>query len=213
MVSVSGRREDHDVIKVENAAFPDGSRQNRTKDLISPTFATGHRNKRSLGLNVRDPEGKALLLRLIGNTDVLLSNFKGGTLESLGLDYASLKAINPRIIVTDSSAFGPTGPWSKRLGYGPLVRASAGLTMQWRYPGEADSFSDAITVYPDHVAGRIGAIGVLALLIRRLRTGMGGAVSISQAEVMLSHMAARIAGTALERAGHVVTEQPEQSAI
>ena len=202
-----------DVIKVENAAFPDGSRQNRTKDLISPTFATGHRNKRSLGLNVRDPEGKALLLRLIGNTDVLLSNFKGGTLESLGLDYASLKAINPRIIVTDSSAFGPTGPWSKRLGYGPLVRASAGLTMQWRYPGEADSFSDAITVYPDHVAGRIGAIGVLALLIRRLRTGMGGAVSISQAEVMLSHMAARIAGTALERAGHVVTEQPEQSAI
>ena len=202
-----------DVIKVENAAFPDGSRQNRTKDLISATFATGHRNKRSLGLNVRDPEGKALLLRLIENADVLLSNFKGGTLESLGLDYASLKAINPRIIVTESSAFGPTGPWSKRLGYGPLVRASAGLTMQWRYPGEAASFSDAITVYPDHVVGRIGAIGVLALLIRRLRTGKGGSVSVSQAEVMLSHMAARIAGAALQRAGHPVTEEPAASAV
>ncbi|MDO7841758.1 CaiB/BaiF CoA-transferase family protein [Sphingomonas immobilis] len=202
-----------DVIKVENAAFPDGSRQNRTGGLISPTFATGHRNKRSLALNVRDPEGKALLLKLIETTDVLLSNFKGGTLESLGLDYASLKAVNPRIIVTDSSAFGPTGPWSKRLGYGPLVRASAGLTMQWRYPGEPDSFSDAITVYPDHVAGRIGVIGVLALMIRRLQTGKGGSVSVSQAEVMLSHMAPRIAADALERSGHVVTEDPAQSAV
>ncbi len=202
-----------DVIKVENAAFPDGSRQNRTGGLISPTFATGHRNKRSLGLNVRDTEGKALLLKLIETADVLLSNFKGGTLESLGLDYASLKSVNPGIIVTDSSAFGPSGPWSKRLGYGPLVRASAGLTMQWRYPGEPDSFSDAITVYPDHVAGRIGAIGVLALLIRRLRTGLGGSVSISQSEVMLSHLAPRIAADALERAGHATSPDPAQSAI
>jgi crotonobetainyl-CoA:carnitine CoA-transferase CaiB-like acyl-CoA transferase len=202
-----------DVIKVENAAFPDGSRQSRKRDLISPTFVSGHRNKRSLGLNVRDPEGKALLLKLVANTDVLLSNFKGGTLESLGLDYASLKAINPRIIVTDSSAFGPSGPWAKRLGYGPLVRASSGLTTQWRYPGEPASFSDANTVYPDHVAGRIGAIGVLALLIRRLRTGKGGSVSVSQAEVMLSHMAPRIAADALARAGHVATDDSAQSAV
>ena len=200
-----------DVIKVENAAFPDGSRQSQVGGLISPTFVAGHRNKRSLGLNVRDPKGKALLLSLIEKTDVLLSNFKGGTLESLGLDYASLKAVNPRIIVTDSSAFGPTGPWAKRMGYGPLVRASAGLTMQWRYPGEVDGFSDAITVYPDHVAARIGVIGVLALLIRRLRTGVGGSVSISQAEVMLSHMAPRIAADALRRAGETVSEPASQS--
>lgn len=202
-----------DVIKVESSAFPDGSRQNRAGGLISPTFATGHRNKRSLAINVRDPRGKALLLDLIRDTDVLLSNFKGGTLQSLGLDYASLKTINPAIIVTDSSAFGPTGPWAKRMGYGPLVRASAGLTMQWRYPGEPDSFSDAITVYPDHVAGRIGVIGVLALMIRRLRTGVGGQVSVSQAEVMLSHMADEVAAKALEQQGHSVllTKLPESS--
>jgi crotonobetainyl-CoA:carnitine CoA-transferase CaiB-like acyl-CoA transferase len=163
-----------DVIKVESSAFPDGSRQNRGTGLIAPTFATGHRNKRSLGLDLRHPEGKAVLLRLVRDCDVILSNFKGGTLESLGLDYGSLKAINPGIIVADSSAFGPSGPWSTRMGYGPLVRASAGLTMLWRYPGEPDSFCDAITVYPDHVAGRIGVIGVIALMIRRLRTGHGG---------------------------------------
>jgi crotonobetainyl-CoA:carnitine CoA-transferase CaiB-like acyl-CoA transferase len=142
-----------------------------------------------------------------------LSNFKGGTLESLGLDYATLKEINPGIIVADSSAFGPTGPWSRRMGYGPLVRASAGLTMQWRYPGEPDSFSDAITVYPDHVAGRIGVIGVIALLIRRLRTGQGGQVSISQAEVMLSQMAPRIAADALAREGHAVAGSEPQSGV
>jgi crotonobetainyl-CoA:carnitine CoA-transferase CaiB-like acyl-CoA transferase len=202
-----------DVIKVESSAFPDGSRQSRVPGLIAPTFATGHRNKKSLGLNLRDPRGKALLLDLVRQSDVILSNFKGGTLESLGLDYATLKEINPGIIVADSSAFGPTGPWSRRMGYGPLVRASAGLTMQWRYPGEPDSFSDAITVYPDHVAGRIGVIGVIALLIRRLRTGRGGQVSISQAEVMLSQMAPRIAADALAREGHAVSGSEPQSGV
>ncbi|WP_233203715.1 CoA transferase [Novosphingobium sp. HII-3] len=202
-----------DVIKVESSAFIDGSRQSRSSAPISPTFATGHRNKRSLGIDLRHPRGKELIEALIRQSDVVLSNFKGGTLQSLGLDYATIKAINPRIILTDSSAFGPSGPWARRMGYGPLVRASAGLTMQWRYPGEAESFSDAITVYPDHVAGRIGAIGVIALLIRRLRTGEGGQVSVSQAEVMLGHLAPQIAAEALERAGHPVTVPSQQTAV
>ncbi len=202
-----------EVVKVENKAFPDGSRQSRSGGLMSPTFATGHRNKLGLGLNLRDEAGKDLLLELVAQSDVLLSNFKGGTLESLGLDYTALKQVNPRIVVTDSSAFGPTGPWSRRMGYGPLVRASAGLTRQWRYPGEPDSFSDAMTVYPDHVASRIGMTGVLALLIRRLRTGAGGSVSVSQAEVMLSHMSPQIAAAMLERAGHEVSTDEGESAV
>ncbi len=203
-----------DVIKVESSSFPDGSRQSRVPGPIAPTFATGHRNKRSLGLDLRHPKGRQILLDLVRHCDIVLSNFKGGTLASLGLDYVSLKEVNPRIIVADSSAFGPTGPWARRMGYGPLVRASAGLTMQWRYPGEPDSFSDAITVYPDHVAARIGIIGVIALLIRRLRSGQGGQVSVSQSEVMLSHMAPRIAADALMRDGHAVqTTHEAQSAV
>lgn len=202
-----------DVVKVESSQFLDGSRQSRYNGPISPTFTTGHRNKRSLGLNLRDPQGKALLYDLIRQTDVVLSNFKGGTLESLGLDYATLKQINPAVIVTDSSAFGATGPWARRMGYGPLVRASAGLSKQWRYPGEPDSFSDGITVYPDHVAARIGAMGVIALLIRRLRTGLGGQVGVSQAEVMLSHMAQQIVVSALGDAGHPVTGTQPRSQV
>ena len=91
--------------------------------------------------------------RLAAVSDIVLSNFKPGTLESLGLGYAELSAVNPEIIMADSSAFGPSGPWSRRMGYGPLVRASSGLTDLWRYPGVEDSYSDASTIYPDHVGG------------------------------------------------------------
>jgi len=182
-----------DVVKLETSAFPDGNRQSLNNAAFSVAFAAGHRNKRGLGLNLRSEQGRALFCELIKTSDVLLSNFKPGTLASLGLDEATLRALNPGLIMLDSSAFGASGPWSKRLGYGPLVRASSGLSAQWRYPGDPASFSDASTVYPDHVAARIGVIGVLALLIRRLRTGRGGTVSVAQMEVILQHMATDIA--------------------
>ena len=185
-----------DVIKVESRTGMDGMRQHGTKFAISPTFVPGHRNKRSVGLNLRDAGGKALLIDLLRDADVLLTNFKGGTLERLGLDYATLKQINPRLVMTDSSAFGDSGPWSKRMGYGPLVRAWAGLSLQWRYPDDPMSFSDALTVYPDHTVGRVVAGMVIAMLMRRARTGEGGLIVVSQAEVMLTQFAADIAATA-----------------
>jgi len=201
-----------DVVKVENPAFPDGSRQTRDGSILSLSFAAGRRNQRGLSINLRDAAGKALFLRLAANADVILSNFKPGTMASLGLDDATLLSFNPRLVIADSSAFGPMGPWSNRLGYGPLVRASAGLTAQWCYPGEPESFSDAITVYPDHVSARIGIVGVLALLIRRTRADRGGTVSVSQAEVVLNHMAAQIAEAELAHAGQAVDREPVHDA-
>ncbi len=178
-----------DVVKIESAAFPDGSRQSYLPYGLSASFAAGHRNKRSLGLDLRQDEGRELFLDLVREADVLLSNFKPGTMESLGLGMDVLAQANPRLVVASSSAFGETGPWAKRLGYGPLVRAATGLTAMWRYAGDPDSFSDAVTVYPDHVAGRISALGATALLIRRLRTRQGGTATVSQAEVMLAQFA------------------------
>ena len=163
-----------EVVKVENSAFADGMRQNKGSDPISQTFAAGNRNKKGLGLNLRSETGLATFKALVEQADFVLSNFKSGTLESLGIDYDTLKAINPQIILVDSSAFGPSGPWSRRMGYGPLVRASIGMCDLWRYEGEEEGFGDALTVHPDHLASRIGAIGALSLLIRRLRTGEGG---------------------------------------
>lgn len=176
-----------DVLKIESNAFPDGSRQSYLRHGMSVSFGAGHRNKRSLGLDLRSKRGQALFLELVRQADVVCSNFKPGTLEKLGLGREALRQANPRIVLSESSAFGDSGAWSGRMGYGPLVRAATGLTLAWRYPDDPESFSDAITVYPDHVAGRICALGVVALLIRRLRTGRGGLSCVSQAEVMLAH--------------------------
>jgi crotonobetainyl-CoA:carnitine CoA-transferase CaiB-like acyl-CoA transferase len=201
-----------DVIKIENSAFPDGSRASLGPSGMSPGFAAGHRNKRGIAIDLREREGLELARELVRSADVVLTNFKPGVIGSLGLDYDSLKEVNPGIVVVDSSAFGPTGPWSQRLGYGPLVRAAAGCTDQWVYPGEPGSFSDAVTVYPDHVCARIGAMGALALLIRRERTARGGSVSVAQSEVMLSHFSAPIAAQDLVGRGHTAAASPEHDA-
>lgn len=190
-----------EVLKVENSGFPDGMRQSRGKERVSQTFGAGHRNKKGLGLNLRSAEGQQLFRRLVEQADIVLTNFKAGTLESLGFGYDVLRTINPEIIWVDSAAFGPTGPWARRLGYGPLVRASIGLSDLWRYKGEPLGFGDALTVHPDHLASRIGAIGGVSLLIRRLRTGRGGQVSVSQAETALNSLGARAAQADLRSRG------------
>jgi crotonobetainyl-CoA:carnitine CoA-transferase CaiB-like acyl-CoA transferase len=186
-----------DVIKVESREFPDGSRQGTAADEITPSFSWGHRNKRSLGLNLRSPRGREIFLDLVKQSDVMLSNFKPGTLEKLELDHETLAAVNPRLITADSSAFGTTGPWSRRMGYGPLVRASTGLSLLWSYPGDENGFSDAITIYPDHVAARFVAIAAIALLIRRETTGVGGTASVAQTDVLLGQMADRVMAESL----------------
>ncbi len=192
-----------DVIKVENRDFPDGSRQSVRGEPMSVPFAQGHRNKRSLGLNLRDRRGKALFLALAGRADVILSNFKPGTMESLGLSYDVIARVNPGIVMADSSALGATGPWSERMGYGPLVRASAGLSMLWRYPDDDASFSDATTIFPDHIAARVGATAVVAKLVERRRTGRGGTVSVAQTEVIFNQLSSEVATESL-RPGRVI---------
>lgn len=170
-----------DVIKVESADYPDGLRQSRVGDVMSESFAWTHRNHRALGLDLRSAGGKEIFGRLVAEADAVFANFKPGTLAALGFDFEALHALNPRIVLAGSSAFGSTGPWSTRLGYGPLVRATTGATRLWE-------FQDATTIFPDHVVGRIAAILALAALIRRDRTGLGAHAHISQAEVVVNQL-------------------------
>ena len=175
-----------EVIKIENHKFADGLRQALKNEPITESFVQGSRGKRSLGLNLRSDKGKELFKKLVAISDIVLSNFKPGTMEKLGFGYDVLKAINPRIVVADSSALGSSGPMSKTMGYGPLVRASTGLTGLWRYPDDEESFSDSLTIIPDHFAARVSATAVLACLIRREQTGVGGTVSLSQADAIMT---------------------------
>jgi crotonobetainyl-CoA:carnitine CoA-transferase CaiB-like acyl-CoA transferase len=178
-----------DVIKVENRAFVDGTRQGDRPGRCGYTFAVGNRGKRSLGLNLRSDAGKKLFGELVAKSDVVLTNFRPGTMESLGLGYEALRAINPRIIMVESSAFGASGPWATRMGYGPLVRAAVGLTALWRHPDAPDGFGDDSTVYPDHAAARAGAAAVLAALIQRERTGTGCRIELSQMDTVFMQLA------------------------
>lgn len=201
-----------DVIKIESPDFPDGMRANSPGGM-SPGFAAGHRNKRSLALNLRTEPGRAIFLSLVERADIVLSNFKPGTMDALGLSENMLLEHNPKLITVESSAFGDSGPWCKRMGYGPLVRASAGLSDLWRYADDPASYADTVTVYPDHVAARIAIAGVIAGLIRRVRTGSGCQISISQMEVMLAQMAPMIARKTLDRrgvalCGHEIVDTP-----
>ncbi|MBL7621925.1 CaiB/BaiF CoA-transferase family protein, partial [Frankia sp. AgB1.8] len=192
-----------DVIKIENAAFPDGLRQSRSGAAMSASFAWGHRNRRSLGLDLRDPRGAEIFRVLVARSDLVLANFKPGTLEALGASPHALAAINPGVIVSDSSAFGGEGPWNARMGYGPLVRASAGVSALWRVPGSDDAYCDGSTVYPDHVAAYASAIALLAALIGRLRSAAAGGVAhgatvtSAQADAALVALGARLAAQSL----------------
>jgi crotonobetainyl-CoA:carnitine CoA-transferase CaiB-like acyl-CoA transferase len=187
-----------EVVKVESAVYPDGLRQARIGEAMSESFAWTHRNNLAFGVDLRSAAGKQVFGRLVADADAVFANFKPGTLAALGFPYDTLKSLNQRIVLAESSAFGDRGPWSNRLGYGPLVRATAGVSKLWTdphpRPDDTDSrhrFYDATTVFPDHVVGRITAIGALAALIHRDRTGTGTRVHVSQAEAVVNQLDTR----------------------
>lgn len=203
-----------EVVKIESAAYPDGLRQTPPGMAMSRSWALTHRNESSLGLDLRHPDGAELFTRLVANADAVFANFKPGTLASLGFSYERLREINPGIVLAESSAFGATGPWSARMGYGPLVRATTGVTALWTsQDAEPDSFYDATTVFPDHVVGRITAIAALAALVHRDRTGSGAHVHISQAEAAVNQLATSYVAEACRTAQLPVDDDPAVHAV
>ena len=203
-----------EVIKIESAAYPDGLRQTPPGQIMSRSWALSHRNESSLGLDLRHPAGAEIFGRLVEGADAVFANFKPGTLASLGFSYDKLRDLNPRVVLAESSAFGATGPWSARMGYGPLVRATTGVTWLWTSPDAAKgSFYDATTVFPDHVVGRITAVAALAAIIHRDRTGSGAHVHISQAEAAVNQLATAYVAEAARAAQLPVTDDVAVHAV
>ncbi|WP_285189510.1 CoA transferase [Rhodococcus sp. MEB041] len=186
-----------DVIKVENRAYPDGSRAVLQRPMTR-RFAIAQRGKRSFGVDLRSDNGRTIFRQLVEQADVVLSNFKPGTLDKLGIGPSALREMNPRVVVATSSAMGATGPWSNWMGYGPLVRGVSGLTSLWRDAGDDGRFGDSATVYPDHLEARVVDIAVLACLISRRHHGVGALVEASQAEAILVAMSDLFLGESIE---------------
>ncbi|BDX32105.1 putative CoA-transferase [Mycobacterium antarcticum] len=203
-----------EVIKVESATYPDGLRQTPPGQPMSRSWALTHRNESSLGLDLRHPQGAAMFSRLVSESDAVFANFKPGTLAALGFSFGELRALNPGIILAESSAFGATGPWSGRMGYGPLVRATTGVSRLWTSDDANDvGFYDATTIFPDHVVARITAIGALAALIARSTSGAGAHVHVSQAEAAVNQLATTYAADAARAAGLDVADDAAVHAV
>jgi len=171
-----------DVIKIESARYPDFMRL-MGANLTSPAFASSSRSKRSFGVNLKSPEGVALVRRLAASADVLIENNSTGTMASLGLGWDDLHPINPSLVMLSSQLLGSTGPRAKWRGYGPSVQGYGGLLHLWAFP-DGEGWPGSPSNFPDLLVGELLAAFGLAALWERERTGQGTHVDLSQAEVV-----------------------------
>lgn len=157
-----------------------------------PDFQNLHRNKRSLTLNLKDPEGLAILLKLIEGADVVVENYRPDVKARLGIDYDSLKKINPGLIYGSISGFGQDGPYATRPGFDQIAQGMGGLMWITGLPGQGPV--RAGVPIADLTAGIFCAMGILIALLERERSGEGQWVqsSLLEAQIaMLDFQAAR----------------------
>jgi crotonobetainyl-CoA:carnitine CoA-transferase CaiB-like acyl-CoA transferase len=165
-----------DVIKVEQPRVGDDLR--RLGRPVAPSAGGSYwwfvesRNKKSITCNLRDPEGQALICRLVAGTHVVTENFRPGTLERWNLGWSELSRIRPSLVMVRISAFGQTGPNRERPGFGRIAAAVGGLAYLAGYPDRAPVSPGTPTV-PDYLAGVFGAVGALVALRHAERTGEG----------------------------------------
>src|SRR6266508_2324715 len=178
-----------DVIKVESREAPDAGRTvyRVARGGEGILHLTVNRNKRSLCLDLTKPDGRAAFRRVAATVDVIIEAFRNGVAEKLGIDYATLKPLNPRLIYCSVSAFGPAGPWRAKPGLDALAQAVGGLMA---VTGEVDG-GPALVGAPvvDTIGGLLAAQGILLALLARARTGQGQKVDVSLLDgVLLSHL-------------------------
>ncbi len=173
-----------DVIKVERPGTGDDTRQWGPPFV---TYADGgrdaayfhacNRGKRSVAIDFEKPEGRDIILKLLTDADVLIENFKVGGLAKHGLDYASVKKLNPRLIYCSITGFGQTGPYASRPGYDFMIQGMGGIM---DLTGEADGAPMKIGVaYADIMTGLYAAIAIQSALIQRASTGEGAHIDMA----------------------------------
>ena len=183
-----------DVVKVESPEGDDTRRwgppfvaEADGGDLSAAYFHACNRGKRSIVADFTTPEGRALVMKLVASADVVLENFKVGGLAKYGLDHASLKVINPRLVYASITGFGQDGPYAARAGYDFLIQGMAGAMS---ITGDPDGPpTKAGYAMADIFSGLYAVIGILAALRRRDETGQGGYVDCALMDSQVSVLA------------------------
>ena len=175
------------VIKIERPDGGDLSRQLYLSDTElggdSTLFHAINRGKESLGLDLKNPEDRAFLQKLLGKADVMIQNFRPGVIERLGLDYEAVKAINPQIVYASISGYGEEGPWVGRPGQDLLAQARSGV--MWLNGDEDQGPVPLGLSIADMLAGANTCQGILAALVRRGISGEGAHVQTSLLESLV----------------------------
>ncbi len=183
-----------EVIKIERPGHGDPAREWGPPFWAgeSPIFLSANRNKRSIAVDLKTRAGAEIARRLAARSDVLLQSFRTGVAERLGLGAETLRAENPRLVYCSVSAFGADGPMRDEPGYDPLMQAYSGLMSVNGHPGQPPSRIGTSIV--DIGTGLWAAIGVLAALRERDRTGEGAHVAVSLFDVALAWNAYHLLG-------------------
>lgn len=174
-----------EIIKIE--AFPDGDTTRRFEPQVngeSYCFAVLNRNKKSLALDLKDPRGKEIVMKLAEKADIVIENFRPGVVKKLGIDYESFKVRNPGIIYASMSGFGQTGPYGKKGGFDIIAQGMSGIMMMTGYPGGRPA---KVGIAMNDIASGVTALyGILGAYIGRLRFGTGQYLETSLLEAGLA---------------------------
>jgi CoA:oxalate CoA-transferase len=175
------------VIKIERPQVGDIGRTlafaGKSADGDTISFHAMNRNKEGITADLKDTGDLNYVRRLVANADVIIQNFRPGVMERIGLDYESVRALNPGIVYGSASGYGDSGPWRDRPGQDLLAQAVSGLP--WLSGSRGDGPVPVGVSIADHLMSCHIAQGVTALLVRRFRTGLGGHVQTSLLEAML----------------------------
>ena len=160
-------------------------------------FLSANRNKKSVCVDISTEAGQSVIRELSASSDVLVENFKTGTLEKYGLDAASLRLINPRLIYCSITGFGHTGPYADQPGYDLLIQAMGGLMSVTGVPDDEPGGGPLKVgvALVDIVTGLYAANAIQAALLHRERTGQGQIIDISLLDCLVAAMARRKSGT------------------
>ena len=200
-----------EVIKIEKTAGGDDTRKFLPPDINgeSAAFMMMNRNKKGLALNLKEQEGINIFKKMVEQSDVVIENFRKGTLEKLGIGYEDLKKINPKIILCEISGYGRTGPYADKGGFDLVAQGMSGLMS---ITGESSDKPPMKVGAPltDITAGILGATGVLAALINRDKTGKGQRVdtSLYEAGIVHTYWQSAIAGATGKSPGPLGSAHP-----
>ena len=186
-----------DVIKVDHPDDPDQSRTSGTDKALNhrnmgTAFLTQASNKRSIALDLKNPDDREVLKKLVATADVFVENYRPGAFEALGLGYEALSAINPRLIYASFSAFGQKGPRGQQTAYDHVIQATSGIMAM---TGTKDVHpikfgSPAI----DYATGMTGAFALSAALFQREKTGRGQRIDMAMLDVAMILMSSHLTG-------------------